>query len=122
MSSIFFRRSVKTLSIRFLCFHLLSILLAVQPLTPMTTDSDFPEVQNEISLTNRPVTILSTASLPPPPVKTLTPRRKPVFQDKELIYKLYKQCLTTSSSTKRSASDETPVAKKVKEPDLIILD
>lgn len=112
------------------------VFLAVRPLTPVESISD----TQEIALNDRPITILSTASLPSPNEQTeqiLIPRRRPTFQNNEMIYSLYQERLTnnhhhqsssspsatTSKRNKRSlTSPSNSLAKKVKQPDLIILD
>lgn len=105
---------------------------SVRPLTPIASESD----TYEISLNDRPITILSTASLPPkdqPTEKILIPRRQTAttttVHNNETIYNLYKERLTnnhqsstTSIRTKRSLPPENSLTKKIKQPDLIILD
>ncbi|CAF0861897.1 unnamed protein product [Adineta ricciae] len=108
-----------------------------------------PEPTSEISLDDRAITILTTASLPPKPailerpslsiskerddVQTLVPRRKGALTENEIIYKLYRQRLTNNNATTSSnvvrkrpltrVNDCTTVKKSKQHiPELIVLD
>ena len=107
----------------------------MQPLTPLAAESSSCEAKAEISLNDRSFTILSTASLPPPPksktpdhshIQTLTPRHKPNGQGNEILYELYKQRLTNPSKSvvkkKRSLPMEKSNVKRFKQPEVIVLD
>ena len=96
------------------------------------------EAKAEISLNDRTLTILSTASLPPPSiiandtqVQTLSPRRKQTPTSNDIIYQLYRQRLTNPSpiSNKRSSTKSTDnsTVKRTKpsaqpQPEIIVLD
>ncbi|CAF3490989.1 unnamed protein product [Rotaria sp. Silwood1] len=94
-----------------------------EPINQNLSESNSIETTLEISLNDRALTILSTASLPikrtihnreseiynniqsssatekDSNVETLIPRRKPNLADNEIIYSLYKQRLTNNVST-----------------------
>jgi len=120
-----------------------------KPLTPIVPESNAIEATVEISLNNRTLTILSTASLPikrttsevsndsmipkESKIETLIPRRKQNLNDNEIIYKLYKQRLTNgvspeSKSTEKkrplTKNNEYSNVKKSKQPqsEIIVLD
>lgn len=104
------------------------------------------EAKAEISLNDRTLTILSTASLPArtttsddfpsssiiakdTQVQTLSPRRRQTPTGNEIIYQLYRQRLTNRSpnATKRSSAKamENSNAKRSKpsqQPEIIVLD
>jgi len=100
-----------------------NLFLASNPVTPIAPESNSDEAAMEISLNDRPLTILSTASLPmrrstydreseicndvqssssiiskESEIQTLMPRRKENLTGNEIIYKLYKQRLTNNKS------------------------
>ncbi len=105
-------------------------------------ESNSIEAKVEISLNERTLTILSTASLPMKrtpyhqgsemcndsqsssaiskecQVETLTPRRKQNLNDNEIIYKLYKERLTNNkpSVTNKRALTTTTEYTNVKKP------
>lgn len=109
---------------------------------PTEPEPNVIEAKAEISLHDRTLTILSTASLPTrnsrsddfpsstvakdTQVETLIPRHRSTSNDNEIIYQLYRQRLTNKSpvSTKRSftESSNTKRAKPSPQPEIIVLD
>ena len=122
--------------------------LEVNPTSSASTEpeSNVIEAKAEISLHDRTLTILSTASLPTQilrsddflsssssstvpkdtQVETLIPRHRSTSNDNEIIYQLYRQRLTNKSpvSTKRSFTESSNVkrAKPSPQPEIIVLD
>jgi len=109
---------------------------AVDILPPFSSppESNSNEAKAEISLNDRNVTILSTASLPPrrndsPSSSSITSKECPTLNDNEIIYKLYKQRLTNNQSSitnnKRPLTttiEYLSIKKSKQQPEIIVLD
>jgi len=108
---------------------------AVDILPPFSSppESNSNEAKAEISLNDRNVTILSTASLPPrrndSPSSSITSKECPTLNDNEIIYKLYKQRLTNNQSS--TTNNKRPltttieylsIKKSKQQPEIIVLD